>query len=121
MKKITNGICNVVFGVLSLVYFLIQIDTIRIPGSVENGRYTDSFQTVLMVLQVVLAVFGLGLAVYNARKSGEDRKVAKWSCMIATICTVANSCFLLINGRMSVFCVVGLAAAVLLVIGAATE
>ena len=36
MKKFANGICNVVFGVVSLVYFLIQIDTIRIPWTVEN-------------------------------------------------------------------------------------
>ena len=121
MKKFMNGICNIVFGVLSVVYFLIQIDTIRIPGTVENGRYTEGFQTVWTVLQIVLAVLGLALAVYNSRKSKEYREMAKWTCSVATVCHCATSCFLFVNGQMSVFCVVGLVAAVLLTVGAALE
>ncbi len=121
MKRFVNGICNVVFGVVSLVYFLIQIDTIRIPGSVENGRYTECFQTVLMVLQVVLAVLGFALAVYNTKKSKEYEKVAKVGCHISTICAVANSCFLLINGKMSIFCILGLVASALMITGVIKE
>lgn len=121
MKKFVNGICNAVFGVLSLVYFLIQIDTIRIPGAVENGRYTENFQTVFMVLQVVLAVLGFALAVYNVKKSKEYEKVAKVGCNISTVCVVANSCFLLINGKMSIFCILGLVASVLIIAGVIKE
>lgn len=121
MKKFANGICNVVFGVLSLVYFLIQIDTIRIPGTVENGRYTESFQTVFTAFQIVLALLGLALAVYNVKKSKEYEKVAKWGCNISTVCAVANSCFLLVNGKMSIFCILGLVASVLLIAGVVKE
>lgn len=121
MKRFTNGICNAVFGGFSLMYFLIQIDTIRIPGSVEHGRYTESFQTVLMVIQVVLAVFGFALAVYNVKKSKEYEKVAKVGCNISMVCAVANSCFLLINGKMSIFCILGLVASVLIIAGVVKE
>ena len=47
--------------------------------------------------------------------------MAKWTCSVATVCHCATSCFLFVNGQMSVFCVVGLVAAVLLTVGAALE
>ena len=57
----------------------------------------------------------------NVKKSKEYEKVAKVGCNISMVCAVANSCFLLINGKMSIFCILGLVASVLIIAGVVKE
>ncbi|MBQ9767999.1 MAG: hypothetical protein IJW37_07850 [Lachnospiraceae bacterium] len=121
MNKYFNSICNVVYGALSVVYFLIQIGTIRFSGMVENGRYTDGFLAVLSVIEVVLAVLGFALLVFNLKKSKEYKGLAKYGCNVATVCIAANCMFLLVNGAMSVFCFVEFLAALVIVLGCVNE
>ena len=84
-------------------------------------QYTEKDYLGRIPVTEVLVVFGFALAVYNVKKSKEYEKVAKVGCNISMVCAVANSCFLLINGKMSIFCILGLVASVLIIAGVVKE
>ena len=131
-NKTFNCIYNLIFHAASIMYFLIDKDTIRIPGSVIydeecvtlpsgeimsyliNPHYTDEFLGFLKIMQLVLMILGVALAVYNSKMSKQYKKLQKLGCNISTICAALYSAFILGMGSASIFCYLGLAGALLL-------
>lgn len=116
MNRIVNATVNLIFGILSTLYFLIYNGDIMIPGTVENGSFTGTFETILQVCIIVLIVLAGALCVYNLKMSKKLGGISKVGNYISMVCEAACLVFLLMVGRVSIFCVFNILGAILIFI-----
>lgn len=113
-----NALANIVYGLISLLYYLLCDGTIRINGTISTEgiihRFTDEYIKFLDIAGIVIAVIGVGLLVYNWLKSKYYKRVGKVASIIAT-CSVAFSlaCYL-IFAQMPITCVCTIIAGILM-------
>lgn len=77
MNRIVNAAANLIFGILSTLYFLIENADIVIPGTIENGSFTGFFETILQVCMIVLIVLAAALCIYNLKVSKQLDGISK--------------------------------------------
>lgn len=118
MNRIVNAAANLIFGILSTLYFLIENADIVIPGTIENGSFTGFFETILQVCMIVLIVLAAALCIYNLKVSKQLDGISKVGNYLSMVCEAACLVFLLIAGRVSILCILNILGAILIFIPA---
>lgn len=116
MNRIANAAVNLIFGILSTLYFLIQNAYLVIPGTIENGRFTGTFETVFHVYRIVLIVLAIALCAYNLKVSKQLVGISKVGNYISMVCEANCLVFLLVKGLATIFCYPNILGAVLIFI-----
>lgn len=110
MKKTTNAIVNLVFALITVLFFLWQIGTISSPWSGKpSGTAYD-------VIKIVIAVIALGICIYNLKVSKGLTGISRIGNYLCMLCEAACFAFLLVNGQFSIFCFLNVAGAVMMFI-----
>lgn len=114
MNRIVNATANLIFGILSTLYFLICNGDIMIPGTVENGRFTGTFETILQLCMIILIILAGAMCGYNLKISKKLGGISKVGNYISMVCEANCLVFLLIIGRVSIFCFLNILGAILM-------
>lgn len=116
MKKTLCGILNGVYGILCLIYFLVQNGDIVFPGTIENGWFTQEFSAVLKICRIVIVILGIMLVVYDFRVVNDAETVCKRGIIISLVCALADCMFILVSAQMSIFCIGNIIGAVVILV-----
>lgn len=117
MSSLVKAICNGIYGVFALFYFLLQNGTISFSGTIEYGDFTADFKKVLFVLQMVLLMLGIVITVINYLKVNDAKGIGKAGRIMGIIAAVSNCVFILGVAKISIFCVGNIIGAVMIGIG----
>lgn len=120
MKKIVNGIINLIYSLVSFLYFLLQNGTIIIPNTTEmNGyilSYTKSFEKIMSISGIVLAVVGIGIIVFDFILQKNYAGMVKAGLIASLcICIFTVMCILFV-GKVPVTSALGIVAALMIVL-----
>lgn len=110
MKKTINAIVNLVFALITVLFFLWQ--TGGIPSPWDKGPSGTAYD----VIKIVLSVIALGICIYNLKVSKGLTGISKLGNYLCMMCEAACFVFLLVNGKFSIFCFLNVAGAVMMFI-----
>ena len=117
MSSLVKAICNGIYGVFALFYFLLQNGVISFPGTIEYGDFTTDFKKVLFALQMVLMMLGIVITVMDYLKVNDAKGIGKVGRIMGIIAAVSNCVFILGVAKVSIFCVGNIIGAVMIGIG----
>ncbi len=121
MSSLVKAICNGIYGVFALFYFLLQNGVISFSGTIVYGNFTDDFKKVLFVFQMTLLILGIAVTVIDYLKVNEAKGLGKAGRIIGIIAAVSNCVFILGVAKISIFCVGNIIGAVMIGIGVKSE
>lgn len=113
-KKKGKGFLNILFSLISVPYFLVQNGYLVFPGTIEYGSFSPEFRKYMIVWQIIVIVSGIGIVIINFRDVNQYSGLAKWGRIFAIVGAVSDCVFLLLAGKMAVFCALSLAGAVMM-------
>ena len=117
MSSLLKAICNGIYGIFALFYFLLQNGVVSFPGTIEYGAFTPDFKKVLFALQMVLVILGIVIIVIDYLKVNDAKGIGKAGRIIGIIAAVSNCVFILGVAKVSIFCVGNIIGAIMIGLG----
>lgn len=120
MNKKLCAIINFLYAAAAFFYFMLQNGYIILPGTTENdGLYMDftkDFRQTMEILAIVLFVLGIGVVVYDFILQKKSSGINKAGLIMALIVNAFSAVCLIVLGNAPVTCVIGVVAAVLILL-----
>lgn len=94
------GISNILVGLLSILYLLIQNGTIVLNMFVEDHRYNQGFDTFINVFMVILSLLSIILIFFNIKKG--HNKIKSY-CSLASVLLFINVAGMALDRMVTIF------------------
>ncbi len=111
-----NIVLNAIYALICAICFLVQRGTIVFDGTIEYGRFTDEFQNILSIANIVIFIVGVITIVISFKFLNQSSGFKKTAYAIALVCAIGNCALILMSNSVGIFFAGSIVATVMMLI-----